>query len=147
MTIDLEENTLLSQGDMLQTLLPATLSAAQSLLLRKRAEDWPVAFFTLYILQMIGDDLGRCSDYSDALARIKTPVREALKALCALYVHVCPRVYRPFSAEFDGAAYARCVGVGTDDMPVCCYVRHDDLWQERIREDGELAQRWYGEGG
>lgn len=141
MTIETEEeNKLADQSDTLQVLLPATLAATQALLLRKRPEDWPVAFFTLFILHMISDDMGRCSDYSDALTKIKDPTKEAVKTLRALYVHVCRPECRPFSEPFDEGACARLLGVDVDDMLVQRYGRHHRLWRDEIAKGCTLCQ-------
>lgn len=132
MTIEPEKSKVLEEADTLQVLLPATLSATQSLLLRKRPKDWPVVFFTLYILHLISENVGQCSYYSDALTKIRDPTKEALKTLRALYVHVCRPKYRPFSEQFDEGAYARLLGVEIDDMLIQRYGRHHRLWRDEI---------------
>jgi hypothetical protein len=115
----------------LASLLPMTLNAAQSMLLRGRPKDWPTLFYVLYVLVLLQSDLDSWRNHSASFEAVRRATDKALTSLSILFLFCCGNSEsQPFSKRFDKTRFAFELGVGTDHMYVEHYDRHHRLWME-----------------
>jgi hypothetical protein len=91
------------------SLLSSVVDALESLLLQAQPKDWPTAFYTLYILQLVQWDLSGASSWTDVFECTVVALNSALARLTELFLQCCGDLH-PFSDDLDLEWYGLLVG-------------------------------------
>lgn len=101
--------TKVDEANNIRILLQKAFESAQSLLLRGRPKDWPAAFYTLLILQLVQTILSEAASFTDALVPAGIATRNAMLNLVQLFLY-CAGDTHPLVDELDKEWYSLILG-------------------------------------
>ncbi len=117
--------------ESLLSILEEILQTTQRLMFRRKPEDWPLLLCTLFLINLISDNLNA---YSSLWMRSLRPTSQVMNSvfgtLCRLY-DICSKGFHPLSGNWKREEYAKLVNY--DETLVDCFQWINDMWLKGIR--------------